>query len=86
LRLPDQKLYSAKQKVVIMRESLIKELKELSVEEKLLITEMLWDSLKEENLPLSENQLNIIREREEKYKAGKSKLYSWEEVKSEKPK
>tara|TARA_R110002049_G_scaffold171080_1_gene337660 strand:- start:263 stop:472 length:210 start_codon:yes stop_codon:yes gene_type:complete len=69
-----------------MRESLIEELKELSVEEKLSITEMLWDSLKEENLPLSESQLNIIREREEKYKAGKSKLYYWEEVKSQKPK
>lgn len=63
-----------------MRESLIKELKELSVEEKILITEMLWDSLKEENIPLSENQLNIIREREKKYKAGESKLYSWAEI------
>lgn len=69
-----------------MRESLIKELKKLSVEEKLSITEMLWDSLKDEKIPLSESQLNIIREREEKYKAGESKLYSWDEVKSEKAK
>lgn len=69
-----------------MRESLIKELKKLSVEEKLSITEMLWDSLKDEEIPLSESQLNIIREREEKYKAGESKLYSWDEVKSEKAK
>lgn len=69
-----------------MREDLIKELKELSIEEKLSITEMLWDSLKDEDIPLSESQLNIIREREEKYKAGESRLYSWEEVKSEKTK
>jgi putative addiction module component (TIGR02574 family) len=63
-----------------MREQLIKELQELSPEEKLAATEILWDSLKEEDMPLSESQLNVIREREKEYKAGKSKLYSWEEI------
>jgi hypothetical protein len=48
-----------------MRDKLIKELKELSPEDKLTVTEILWDSLKEKDVPLSESQLNIIREREE---------------------
>ncbi|MGN8226705.1 addiction module protein [Gracilimonas sp. BCB1] len=64
-----------------MRDQLIEELKALSPEEKLTVTEILWDSLKEENVSISESQLNIIREREEEYKAGNQKLYSWEEVK-----
>ncbi|WP_421773074.1 addiction module protein [Gracilimonas sp.] len=64
-----------------MRDQLIKELKALSPEEKLTVTEILWDSLKEEDVPISESQLSIIREREQEYKAGNQKLYSWEEVK-----
>ncbi|SMO69567.1 addiction module protein [Gracilimonas mengyeensis] len=67
-----------------MRKNLIKELKQLTPEEKLTVTEILWDSLKEEDVPISETQLNIIREREEEYKAGKSTLYTWDEVKSNK--
>ncbi|HBX66719.1 MAG: hypothetical protein CL670_02485 [Balneola sp.] len=64
-----------------MRDQLIKELKELTPEDKLVATEILWDSLKEEDVPLSETQLNIIREREEQYKLGNQKLFTWDEVK-----
>ena len=64
-----------------MRDQLIKELKELTPEDKLVATEILWHSLKEEDVPLSETQLNIIREREEQYKLGNQKLFTWDEVK-----
>jgi putative addiction module component (TIGR02574 family) len=62
-----------------MRDQFLKELKTLSPEEKLTVTEILWDSLKEEDMPISESQLNIIREREEEYKADWNNLYMWDQ-------
>tara|TARA_R110002124_G_scaffold208776_3_gene375118 strand:- start:26471 stop:26680 length:210 start_codon:yes stop_codon:yes gene_type:complete len=64
-----------------MKKGLIKELKSLSPEEKLSATELLWNSLKHSDVPLSEDQLNIIREREELYHSNDQKYHSWEEVK-----
>ncbi len=63
-----------------MRDQLIQELKALTPEEKLAVTEILWDSLKKEDVPLPESQLAIIREREEKYNAGNQKLFSWAKI------
>lgn len=64
-----------------MKEKLIVELLELSRDDKITILNILRGSLQEEEVSISDSQLKIIREREEDYKAGNQKIYSWEEVK-----
>jgi len=63
----------------------IKEIKKLSVEERILMVEEIWDSIAEdtasEKLQISEEEKKKILDRFEEYKSGKQKTYSWDEVK-----
>lgn len=63
----------------------IKEIRKLSVEERILMVEAIWDSIAEdtaeERLEISESEKNEILRRLEEHKSGKSKSYTWEEVK-----
>lgn len=64
----------------------IKEIKKLSVEERILMVEEIWDSIAEdttsEELKIPEEEKQEIIKRLEDFKSGKQKTYSWEEVKS----
>ncbi len=64
-----------------MKQDLEKILKPLSTDEKLDVIEYLTDSLREKDVPLTEAQRKIIREREVIYKIGGTELHSWEDVK-----
>jgi len=63
----------------------IKEIKKLSVEERILMVEEIWDSIAEdsisENLRIPDAEKQEILKRLEEFKSGNQKTYSWEEVK-----
>ncbi len=58
--------------------------KELSVEERILIVEAIWDSIAEDNSSgtklTKEQEVEVIR-RIDLHESGKSKTYTWDEVK-----
>ncbi|HMP98136.1 MAG TPA: addiction module protein [Cyclobacteriaceae bacterium] len=64
----------------------LKEILELSVAEKILLVEQIWDNIseaeKDEVSQLTAAQQKEIDRRLENYKQGKSETYTWEEVKS----
>ena len=63
----------------------IKDIKKLSVEERILMVEEIWDSIAEDTtskeLQIPEDEKQEILKRFEEFKSGKQKTYSWEEVK-----
>lgn len=63
----------------------LKEIKKLSVEERILIVEEIWDSIAEDSIPtdlrIPEAERQEILKRFEEFKSGNQKTYSWEEVK-----
>ena len=64
----------------------IKEIRKLSVEERILMVESIWDSIAEdtnpEGLPIPEEEKNEILKRFNDFKNSDQKTYSWDEVKS----
>lgn len=66
----------------------IQEILKLSINERILLAETIWDSivlderLKSEDLPISEAQKEELLSRLRDFESGKSKTYSWEEVKA----
>jgi hypothetical protein len=64
-----------------MKQDLERILKPLSTDEKLDVIEYLTASLRENDVPLTEAQRKIVREREVIYKTGNTELHSWEDVK-----
>jgi putative addiction module component (TIGR02574 family) len=64
----------------------VKEILQLSMEEKIQIVDSIWDSIElEQNdtkIPLPEWQVEEINRRLEDFELGKSKTYTWEEVKA----
>lgn len=65
-----------------MNKKLIKELEPLTIDEKLDIIEFLSGSIASNDLPLSDSQRAMVREREVAYKTGSTSLFSWEEVRN----
>ncbi len=61
----------------------MKDILSRSTAEKILLVETIWDNIAEEsnNIPVSKEQLNLVKERLEEYKKNPSKVKSWEEVK-----
>ena len=59
------------------------ELLRLSLSERILLVEALWDSIAAENseYKISDQELSMLQERYEEYKISPSKSLSWEEVK-----
>jgi putative addiction module component (TIGR02574 family) len=62
----------------------LKKIMELSVQEKILLMEALWDSLenKEKYYTLNEDQQKNLEERIEEYKKNPSNVLTWQEIKS----
>ena len=64
----------------------LKEIRKLSVEERILMVESIWDSIAEdtnpEGLAIPEEEKQEIIKRFKDFKNCNSKTYSWEEVKS----
>ncbi len=54
-----------------------------STAEKILLVETIWDNIAEESnsIPISNEQMSLVKERLEEYKRNPSKVKSWEEVK-----
>ena len=63
----------------------LKEIRKLSVEERILMVEAIWDSIAEDTTPeelqIPEEEKKEIIRRFEDFKSGKQKTYSWDEVK-----
>lgn len=57
----------------------------LSIPEKILLVEAIWDNIAEENknVKISDSQLKLVQERFEEYQKNPSNIISWEEVKKE---
>jgi len=66
-----------------MAVTLTPEQQQLSVEEKLDLIALLWDSLPEDHLPMPEWQLTLLEERLAEFEADPDEGQSWEEVKAE---
>jgi putative addiction module component (TIGR02574 family) len=62
----------------------LKQIKELSVEERILIVEAIWDSIAEETTEnfLTQEQKEELDRRIGLHESGKGKTYTWEEVKA----
>jgi putative addiction module component (TIGR02574 family) len=63
---------------------IIKEIDNLSLSEKLILVEDIWDSIARNNaeLPLPEWHRDILEERKRKIKTGKAEFISLEELKA----
>lgn len=61
----------------------IKEIKKLSVAERISIIEEIWESIDKGGLSVSDPQKLEVRERVERYKNGKTKFFTWDEIKTE---
>jgi len=63
----------------------LKEIRQLSVEERILMVEAIWDSIAEDTLTddlLTEGQKQELDRRIQLHESGKGQTYSWEEVKA----
>jgi len=65
----------------------IKEIKLLSVEERILMVEVIWDSIAEDSDSsdvdfLTEEQKKELDRRIDLHESGKGKTYTWDEVKA----
>jgi putative addiction module component (TIGR02574 family) len=61
----------------------IDEILKLSEQERILAIEKIWASLDHKKLPVKKSQLEELQRRLERYRAGKTKFYSWSEIKDE---
>ena len=61
----------------------IQEIKKLTVAEKISIIGEIWQSMDKEELPVTDSQKLEVRERIERYNKGKTKFFTWDEIKSE---
>jgi putative addiction module component (TIGR02574 family) len=61
----------------------IDEILKLSEGERMLAIEKIWESLDHKNLPIKESHKKELDRRLERLKSGKSKFYSWEEIKTD---
>jgi putative addiction module component (TIGR02574 family) len=61
----------------------IDEILKLSEEERMLAIEKIWESLDHKKLPIKNTQLEELQRRLERYQAGKTKFYAWNEIKEE---
>ena len=55
----------------------------MSVEERLALVHAIWDSIAESTsgVPLSDAQLELVKQRAEKHRGGREPTLSWDEVK-----
>ncbi|MBU0489302.1 MAG: addiction module protein [Bacteroidetes bacterium] len=60
----------------------IKYFQSLSVAERILWTEKIWESIEKDEIVISDKQKQEIQHRYEMFKKGKTKFHSWEDIKS----
>ena len=61
----------------------LNEILELSVAEKLLAIEKIWDSINSEELSTPDSHKEEISKRLDRYKSGKTQFHIWEEIKKD---
>ncbi len=61
----------------------IDEILKLSEQERMLAIEKIWESLDHKKLPIKNTQREELVRRLERYRAGKTKFYTWNEIKEE---
>ncbi|MCB0397512.1 MAG: addiction module protein [Flavobacteriales bacterium] len=59
----------------------IQDLLKLSVAERILLIEKLWDSINPQDIELSEAHKKELDKRLDRYLKGETRFFSWEEVK-----
>lgn len=63
----------------------IREIKKLSVDERIEMVEAIWDSIENDTIgahvSLTKEQEDELERRIKRYESGESKTYTWEEVK-----
>ena len=60
----------------------LQEILKLSVPERILMAEKIWESINTEEIQLTETQKTELDRRLERHKRGETKFSSWEEVKT----
>jgi putative addiction module component (TIGR02574 family) len=58
----------------------LKSILKLSVEEKVNAIEAIWNSIEEDSLPVTDDELSIARERYEEYLKNPNDVIPWEEA------
>ncbi len=61
----------------------IQEILDLSVAERILMIEKIWDSINAEDIPLSEAHEQELDARLARYKNGETAFFSWNDIKNE---
>lgn len=61
----------------------IKEIKKLSIAERISIIGEIWESIDKGGLSVMDSQKLEIQERIERYKKGKTKFFTWDEIMAE---
>ena len=61
----------------------IQEILALSVEERILMMEKIWDSIEHDNLAMTNLQKEELDKRLERFKQGKTKFHSWDDIKKD---
>jgi putative addiction module component (TIGR02574 family) len=61
----------------------IQEILDLSVAERILMVEKIWDSINPDDIQLSVDQEKELDARLARYKKGETNFYSWNEIKDE---
>ncbi len=61
----------------------LQEILEMSVAERILIVERIWDSINPDDIPLSGAQEQELDARMARYEQGHTKFFSWGEIKNE---
>jgi len=60
----------------------IEDIKRLSQEEQLALISEIWDNLEKDLIKIPTAQIEEVRSRIQKIKEGRSKFYSWDDIKS----
>lgn len=61
----------------------INEILELPTNEKLLLVEEIWNSIEHDTIQVPKNQQDETMRRLKKFEGGKTKFYSWEEIRAD---
>jgi putative addiction module component (TIGR02574 family) len=61
----------------------IKEIKKLSIAERISIIGEIWESIDKGGLSVTDSQKLEIQERIERYKKGETKFFTWDEIMAE---
>ncbi len=61
----------------------LQEILKLSTAERILMIEKIWDSIERENLEITPTQKEELDRRLTRYKEGKTKFFTWTEIKED---